>query len=293
MWCAYLASHSVAENRAKNRTSVVRAFLNARYYNSAQGQFLSEDPVFLALGSSGQVQQLTQKSQSQFLSNPQSLNSYSYAQDNPITSTDPSGLDSYWNSGGRLVYSDSRTNGQFFEANDAAMLTSNVQSVTSGNPVSNFAYWLNAIQPGGAWDYKGPAANGGRGYYFFNGRLIDANAFGNANYGYTGAAIGIGSNILGDAAGGVEAYKSGGVNKTNRGITLTNLSGNFNAPENTTNIGLGINMFNSSQFSSTLSRTSQVVSNSVYNAASAPILAQLATALIGAAQALRTLATGK
>ena len=47
MWCAYLTSNSVAENLAKNRTSVVRAFLNARYYSSAQGQFLSEDPVFL------------------------------------------------------------------------------------------------------------------------------------------------------------------------------------------------------------------------------------------------------
>ena len=186
MW----VSNSVAQKLAKNRTSVVRAFFNARYYNSAQGQFLSEDPVFLMVGSSGQVQQLTQKSQSQFLSNPQSLNSYSYAQDNPIASKDPSGLDSYWNSGGQLVYSDSRTNGQFFEANDAAMLNSNLQSVTGGNPVSNFANWFNAVKPGGAWDYKGPASRGGRGYYFFNGRFIDANAFGNANYGYTGAAVG-------------------------------------------------------------------------------------------------------
>ena len=79
MWCAYLTSHSVAENLAKNRTSVVRAFLNARYYNSAQGQFLSEDPVFLG------------NPKSQVLTDPQSMNSYNYANGNPITKSDPNG----------------------------------------------------------------------------------------------------------------------------------------------------------------------------------------------------------
>ena len=79
MWCAYLTSNSVAENLAKNRTSVVRAFLNARYYNSAQGQFLSEDPVFLG------------DPKNQVLTDPQSLNSYSYANDNPIVKSDPNG----------------------------------------------------------------------------------------------------------------------------------------------------------------------------------------------------------
>ena len=69
---AYLTSNSVAENPAKDRTSVVRASLNARYYSSAQGQFLSEDPVFI-----GDPKQ-------QNLKDPQSLNSYSYAGDNHL-----------------------------------------------------------------------------------------------------------------------------------------------------------------------------------------------------------------
>ena len=56
------------------------SYLNARYYNSAQGQFLSEDPVFLGNPSR------------QNLANPQSLNSYSYANDNPINISDPNGL---------------------------------------------------------------------------------------------------------------------------------------------------------------------------------------------------------
>lgn len=53
-------------------------YLNARYQDGARGQFLSEDPVFW--------------SQNQNLSDPQSLNSYSYANDNPITKSDPNGL---------------------------------------------------------------------------------------------------------------------------------------------------------------------------------------------------------
>jgi RHS repeat-associated protein len=53
------------------------SYLNSRYYNGSQGQFLSEDPIFLG----------TQQS----LQNPQGLNSYSYSEDNPITQSDPAG----------------------------------------------------------------------------------------------------------------------------------------------------------------------------------------------------------
>jgi RHS repeat-associated protein len=56
------------------------SYLNARYLNSQQGQFLSEDPVFL-----GDPSQ-------QVLTVPQSLNAYSYANDNPIVNSDPRGL---------------------------------------------------------------------------------------------------------------------------------------------------------------------------------------------------------
>jgi RHS repeat-associated protein len=55
------------------------SYLNARYYDSSRGQFESEDPVFL-----GDPSQ-------QNLQDPQSLNSYTYAGDNPIIKKDPSG----------------------------------------------------------------------------------------------------------------------------------------------------------------------------------------------------------
>ena len=54
-------------------------YLNARYYNGSQGQFTSQDPVFL--GNPNQ----------QHLYDPQSLNAYSYSEDNPIVKSDPTG----------------------------------------------------------------------------------------------------------------------------------------------------------------------------------------------------------
>jgi RHS repeat-associated protein len=55
------------------------SYLNARYYNGAQGQFISQDPIFL-----GDPKQQT-------LQDPQSLNAYSYSEDNPVTKSDPTG----------------------------------------------------------------------------------------------------------------------------------------------------------------------------------------------------------
>ena len=59
------------------------SYLQARYYDGSKGQFLSEDPVFL-----GDPKQ-------QVLTDPQSLNSYSYGNDNPITKSDPNGREAY------------------------------------------------------------------------------------------------------------------------------------------------------------------------------------------------------
>jgi len=80
-----------ARNLFKVDASVVHALLQARYYDGSKGEFLSEDPAFLAVGSPAQLQQLSNQDQSQFLMDPQQMNSYSYASDNPITKSDPNG----------------------------------------------------------------------------------------------------------------------------------------------------------------------------------------------------------
>jgi RHS repeat-associated protein len=58
-------------------------YLNARYYSPSQGQFISQDPVFWEIG-------LTRDGVNA-MSDPQALNSYGYASDNPITNKDPNG----------------------------------------------------------------------------------------------------------------------------------------------------------------------------------------------------------
>src|SRR6266436_658671 len=68
-----------ARNLFKVDAGVVHALMQARYQNSSRAQFISEDPVFL-----GDPRQ-------QVLTDPQQLNSYSYANDNPITKSDPTG----------------------------------------------------------------------------------------------------------------------------------------------------------------------------------------------------------
>jgi RHS repeat-associated protein len=65
------------------------SYLNARYYDSARGQFVTEDPVFWGA--------------KQNIKNPQSLNSYSYANDNPIVVSDPSGLIGVQSAPGALI----------------------------------------------------------------------------------------------------------------------------------------------------------------------------------------------
>ncbi len=68
------------------------SYLQQRYMNGTTGQFLSEDPSFLAVGNPNQLKQLTQQEQQQFLADPQQMNSYSYGSDNPIKNKDPNGL---------------------------------------------------------------------------------------------------------------------------------------------------------------------------------------------------------
>jgi RHS repeat-associated protein len=66
-------------------------YLNARYYNAGQGQFISQDPSFLAVGDPVRLKEITGQDQRTFLSDPQQVNSTSYGRDNPITMKDPNG----------------------------------------------------------------------------------------------------------------------------------------------------------------------------------------------------------
>jgi RHS repeat-associated protein len=67
------------------------SYLNARYYEGSRGQFMSQDPVFLHLGDQIKVKETTKRELQQLLIDPQALNSYSYARNNPLLLSDASG----------------------------------------------------------------------------------------------------------------------------------------------------------------------------------------------------------
>lgn len=82
-------------------------YLNARYQSGSQGRFLSIDPISRDIATmpnmAGYIldvnQGAGQYNQTTLLSNPQMLNFYAYANGNPITKSDPSGLASYGDMG--------------------------------------------------------------------------------------------------------------------------------------------------------------------------------------------------
>ena len=67
------------------------SYLNARYYDGGKGKFLSQDPLFLAIGDNGRVKELTRSELQEILSDPQSLHSYAYGRNNPLIYVDKDG----------------------------------------------------------------------------------------------------------------------------------------------------------------------------------------------------------
>lgn len=67
------------------------SYLNARYYDGQRGQFISQDPVFIYMGNNAEIRERYDVDMIMLLSDPQQLNSYSYARNNPIIYKDPTG----------------------------------------------------------------------------------------------------------------------------------------------------------------------------------------------------------
>lgn len=64
--------------------------MNARYYSGETGRFISQDPAYLLIGDQ-RFKDKYQRTLEMHLSDPQSLNSYSYVNNNPLRWTDPDG----------------------------------------------------------------------------------------------------------------------------------------------------------------------------------------------------------
>ncbi|MCU0660174.1 MAG: putative toxin [Candidatus Pacebacteria bacterium] len=100
-------------------------YLNARYYKGNVGKFISQDPVFLTIGDEKPTKALSGRDMTSILSDPQSLNSYSYGRNNPITMSDASGKFA-----GELIFAAA------YIAMNAPQITSFLQSLTT--PVGQY-----------------------------------------------------------------------------------------------------------------------------------------------------------
>jgi RHS repeat-associated protein len=125
------------------------SYLNARYYDATRGQFVTEDPMFWG---------------KQHLDDPQKLNPYTYARNNPITLLDTSGWDSAYfaakSVGNANSWSNARTVQDFaglmgaehnyvsFSIDSAAGLSQlSIPGVSAQNGVANFTLSFEPSNP--------------------------------------------------------------------------------------------------------------------------------------------------
>jgi len=251
-------------------------YLQQRYYDGARGQFTSQDPEFLRVGS-GDLQGGAKLNR--MLSDPQRLNSYSYAGGNPITNKDPGGDDYYhFDNGNVMQMAPMNRNNNYYQQMDTAQLNLN-RSLGESNR-GNLALFYVQVNTGGDWDYKNNSE--GRQYYFYNGELVTSEEYGNLHYGDTGTAFGIGRRVLTDAAGANQIQQAG---KQNKGPTLSNWNGNFDDPRDTTNINIGINTYNNANRPNSSTAYANTT-NAVYSGSGTAGLVRSLSALVAALSSL-------
>ena len=112
-------------------------YRNARYQDGSIGKFISQDPMFLAVGGPDladkmEVPEIANQEKRNaaalrvFLSDPQLANSYSYSRNNPITLKDPNG-----NCGGACVLAAAVLAGLFLDVNTAHAPADQEEELTS------------------------------------------------------------------------------------------------------------------------------------------------------------------
>jgi RHS repeat-associated protein len=92
----YTANHYKFTGKERDTESGLDNF-GARYYSSSMGRFSSPDPSGLMYAD---------------LTDPQSLNLYSYVRNNPLTNTDPTGMECMWDDGSYDSADDPDSGGQ-------------------------------------------------------------------------------------------------------------------------------------------------------------------------------------
>ena len=205
-------------------------YLNARYYDSFKGRFISQDPMFWRFDQA-------------WLLDPQNQNSYSYARGNPINNSDPTGLYNVktgvvekgdtksnivnsinkafgiktdWNTVKDVSFYNDRFGNQSLEdivgqnLYIGTNITTNITDQLNGLNQSRATVAnllgkgsLGLFAPKMPWDIKNSSdliLGGGtnRQYmsYVYNGELVRYDAPGNINFGYTARAAGLNGSTI-------------------------------------------------------------------------------------------------
>ncbi len=214
------------------------------------------------MGDAWEIKSLTGGKIQEILSDPQRMNAYSYSRNNPIVNSDPAGTDSYYFNNGQVQIIGSGKN-SYYEKDDIKMLNDNAQFMQ--NHLYDLYSFANLVKPGGQWDYKRQNR-----YFFYNGNLVTGEDFGNINFGFSGAAAGVASGFLADAAGAVQVY----TNTSKPEFYLTN----FDDPRDTEKITSGISGYTNSSFASTRSSVVSAFSENLYESSGAETIFRTATA---------------
>ena len=237
--------------RAKNRTEnagFLRAEPLSSYFEDRKGyregkKLLSAKSVFPFL-STAPVDDEAKKHNENLpgmggVFNTVNLHVYHYAGNNPVKYTDPDGRDIiYKDDDGNIEKIESSSRNEIHTpASDRELLEENAKEMKKH--ALNISYFYKKVKSHGDWDFKNfKEEDGKRGWYWFNGKLVTAEEFGNLHYGYVGAAGGFSTLLLIEAPG-IAQVKAG---TAMAGFWLTN----FDDPRDTQNILRGIYAYDGS-----------------------------------------------
>ena len=117
-------------------------YFGARYYASSMGRFLSPDPAGVGYADP---------------SNPQSLNLYAYAYDNPLINIDPSGMECVWDDGSYDAADDKDTgNAKGCSKQGGTYIDPSMFEDVEGN---QYGSWSGQASSQVAFDWTTPSSN--------------------------------------------------------------------------------------------------------------------------------------